>query len=241
MSDDTDDFLDIPEDMQGVTNKTLPMNMPAAKKKSAKTRSKNMRIPSEVEVPEGADPNDSSWWPHPLPGRDNCGRPRIIETPEEFDRLVDEYLIQCFDRKHRPLMTGLYLHLGFAAGPTSMYDYKERSPAFSQSVTRARQLIKSSYEGKLDKHQGSVQGIIFALKSFANADGENEFNEVNKTELTGKDGQPLSVANLHALESMSEIEKASRLLFLINDVVQKNKEKIIEGDVVDDDEEDYLK
>lgn len=89
------------------------------------------------------------------------GRPRIVETPEEFDRRVDEYVE---DRRsaQRPItFTGMALFLGFV-DRRSLYDYQDL-PGFSPSVKRARAMVEAQYEENL--HGQAVAGSIFALKN----------------------------------------------------------------------------
>lgn len=97
------------------------------------------------------------------------GQPRIIQSPEEFDRLVDEYVSVC-EADGRPLtFTGMALHLGFA-DRRSFYDYQKHEE-FSRSVLRARTIIEGEYEMRIavsgDKSCG---GAIFALKNHGWAD-----------------------------------------------------------------------
>ena len=160
-----------------------------------------------LDVPEAE--NDLENWPYPLPGRDNVGRPRTMESPEQFDALVDDYLITAAKRKQRPTMTGMYLHLGMSH--SSFHEYPKIHPEYSDSVKRARELIKASYENHLVQKQGSVQGVMFALKNFGRLDGS--FIDVSRTELTGKDGKP--IAYDEKLNTMSDIEKVSRLLHML--------------------------
>lgn len=159
-------------------------------------------------------------WPYPLPKRDgpNYGRPRKYSSPEQFDIRVDDYINLMFDRHQRPTMTGLLLHLGL--NHSSMCDYAKREE-FSCSVSRARSFIKDTYEKELVRSQGSTQGVIFALKNFGRAEGD--FLDVNKTELTGKDGRPLTSVNVD-LDSMSDIEKASRLVTILQKASQQKED-----------------
>ena len=89
------------------------------------------------------------------------GRPRVIDTPEEFDRLVEEYRQQCKANEEPMTFAGMAYHLGFA-DRRSLYDY-EKYEGFSRSSKRARLLIESQYEGRLSGN--SPTGAIFALKN----------------------------------------------------------------------------
>jgi hypothetical protein len=89
------------------------------------------------------------------------GRPAIIETPAEFDRLVDEYRDLCRYLGEPVTFAGMAAHLGFASRQ-SFYDYEKR-PDFSYSVKRARLLVEAEYEKKLSST--APTGAIFALKN----------------------------------------------------------------------------
>ena len=95
------------------------------------------------------------------------GRPRIIESPEEMDALVDAYVQHC-DETEQPLtLTGLCLALGLKSR-SSLDRYGER-PGFSGPVKRAKLLIENGYEVDLRK-TGNPAGSIFALKNFGWSD-----------------------------------------------------------------------
>lgn len=218
-----DDPLDLPKPV-------LPMNSPEAIAKRSKTRSDNMKIPDEVELP-GDDPEvHKEMWPYPLPSRDgkNIGRPRIYDSPEQFDSKVDEYFDLCFTRRVRPIMTGLRIHLGVSH--QGLTDYSKR-PEFSDSVSRARDFIKAAYEGNLVRHQGSVQGVMFALKNLGRTD--DEFVDINKSEITGKNGQPIAVTNAD-LDKMTDLEKAQRIFLAMQRAVKAKQAEqtkpVIEGE-----------
>jgi hypothetical protein len=105
------------------------------------------------------------------------GRPRIIDSPDQFDDLVDEYVLACFEDKEPLTITGMALHLGFASRQ-SFYDYAKRD-GFSCSVKRASFLVENAYENGLAKGAGA--GHIFALKNF---------NWTDRQEITGPGGGP---------------------------------------------------
>lgn len=95
----------------------------------------------------------------------NVGRPRLIESPEKFDNLVDAYLELCrtADPKEPITLNGLVLALGLTH-KDSFYEY-EKYDGFSDSVKRARTFIELEYEKKLVNGQNAA-GPIFALKNF---------------------------------------------------------------------------
>lgn len=89
------------------------------------------------------------------------GRPRIVESPEEFDRLVDEYVSLCRDNEDPVTFSGMALHLGFSTRQ-SLYEYQAYD-GFSDSVKRARLIVENEYERRL--YSGQPTGPIFALKN----------------------------------------------------------------------------
>ena len=94
------------------------------------------------------------------------GRPRIIESPAEMERLVEEYITKC-DEEEEPLtLTGMILHLGLSSRQ-SLDQYGER-PEFTESVKKAKLVIENQYERKLDRDKPA--GAIFALKNMGWSD-----------------------------------------------------------------------
>ncbi len=87
------------------------------------------------------------------------GRPRIYDSPEELQQIVDQYFE---DTKQEDVtITGLALHLGFESRQ-SFYDY-EKNDAFSYIIKRARLRVELAYEWRLNSN--SCTGAIFALKN----------------------------------------------------------------------------
>lgn len=103
------------------------------------------------------------------------GRPRIIESPAEMERLVEEYVTTCHEEEEPLTLTGMILHLGLSSRQ-SLERYGER-PEFSDSVKKAKLLIENQYERKLDRDKPA--GAIFALKNMGWSDRrEVEFRGV---------------------------------------------------------------
>lgn len=95
------------------------------------------------------------------------GRPRIIESPERMDELVDEYVKQCKGEKKRPItLTGCILHLGLSSRE-SLSLYEERKE-FIDSVKRLKMIVENTYEENL--HGTTAAGSIFALKNMGWSD-----------------------------------------------------------------------
>ena len=90
------------------------------------------------------------------------GRPRTIESPEEMDRLVDEYLEKCEEEKTPITLTGCILHLGLHSRE-SLDEYGRREDKFSDSIKRIKMIVENAYE--LNLHGTTSTGSIFALKN----------------------------------------------------------------------------
>ena len=91
-------------------------------------------------------------------------RPRTIQSPDEFDMLVDLYVAHSKEENEPLCITGLCLYLGFCS-KSSLGDYGEREE-FSASVKRARLLVENSYvKSTLN---GGGAGPIFLLKASYN-------------------------------------------------------------------------
>jgi hypothetical protein len=97
------------------------------------------------------------------------GRPRLFSSPDEFDALVDIYILKCQDPEKPTAitLTGMVIALGFCSKDT-LYEY-EKYPEFTDSVKRARLLVEQEYENRLVTGSNAASSI-FALKNFGWAD-----------------------------------------------------------------------
>jgi hypothetical protein len=107
------------------------------------------------------------------------GRPPKYETPEELEVAIDEYIAKT--PAASITLTGLCMHLGFASRQ-SLHDYKKR-PGFSYPILKGLLAVENSYEISL--RTIAAPGSIFALKNMG-------WTDKTQTELTGKDGGPVS-------------------------------------------------
>lgn len=89
------------------------------------------------------------------------GRPRIYESVEEIEEVIESYIIECKTKKEKPTITGATLYLGFC-DKTTLYDYRDRE-GFSHSVKRLLLFVENGYEVSLQGN--NVTGAIFALKN----------------------------------------------------------------------------
>ena len=96
--------------------------------------------------------------------RGEGGKERIIETPEEFAMLCDEYFSDCKESGELITITGLAIHLGFAS-KQSIYDYQQKKNGFEFVASRARLMVEHSYE--LGLRGQNPTGSIFGLKTLA--------------------------------------------------------------------------
>lgn len=122
-----------------------------------------------------------------LKGR--VGRPRIINSPEEFDFLVDLYVANCIESKEPMTVTGMALHLGFCEKCT-FYDYGKLKgrEEFQYSVKRARLIVEHGYE--LATASGAGAGTIFLLKaSYGYRDVQSIEVAPMTVNIEGKDAQ----------------------------------------------------
>ncbi len=91
------------------------------------------------------------------------GRPRLYDTPEEFDARVDEYYQHCKATDEPILWTGLALFMGFS-GRAAIDEYLQYE-GFSNSVKRAKGMVEYAYEKRLSTGTNAA-APIFALKNF---------------------------------------------------------------------------
>jgi len=89
------------------------------------------------------------------------GRPRSIESPEQFDALVDEYVEQCEEKDVPVTLTGMILHLGLSSRQS--LDRYQQYDGFSDCVKRAKLYVELAYEMRLNGDKPT--GAIFALKN----------------------------------------------------------------------------
>lgn len=94
------------------------------------------------------------------------GRPRLYDTPDQFDAAVLAYQAYCQEMQEPVTWTGLALFLGFAN--RSAIDEYAKYDGFSYSVKRAKAFVEHEYEKRLCT--GNATGPIFALKNFGWSD-----------------------------------------------------------------------
>ena len=108
------------------------------------------------------------------------GRPPKFETPEQFEKAVDEYIANT--PAAQVTLTGLCMWLGFVS-KQSLYDYKKK-PGFSFPVLKGLMAVENSYEITLRSQ--SAPGSIFALKNMGWKDKtESDLNLTGAVQITG--------------------------------------------------------
>lgn len=92
-----------------------------------------------------------------------AGRPKIIETPEEFTKRADAYFDEKCNANQPVTISGLALAVGLSSRE-SLDEYGRREE-FSDAVKQAKLRVAQAYEERL--WGTSPTGAIFALKNIA--------------------------------------------------------------------------
>ena len=107
------------------------------------------------------------------------GRPRLYETPEQFNEGVDAYYRAVMVTPGEPLtLTGLCLHMGFS-GRQAMFGYAAYE-GFENAVARARSLIEYGYEKcVLNDRNGAAARLLACIG------GDEFWRDTRKLEVEG--------------------------------------------------------
>lgn len=112
------------------------------------------------------------------------GRPRLYNTPEEFQTKCDEYFALC-DQTEKPYtVPGLAYHLGFEHRNV-FNQYGRDYPEFKGTVSRARARIEAQRAGQLIEREGSTQGLQFDLKNNFGYFDRQEIDVSGKISISG--------------------------------------------------------
>lgn len=95
------------------------------------------------------------------------GRPLKIKSPEEMERILNEYFSNTPENKIT--ITGICLALDL--DKNNFYDYGKRK-GYENIVKRARMIVENSYE--LSLRENGRTGDIFALKNFGWVDKQEQ-------------------------------------------------------------------
>ena len=112
------------------------------------------------------------------------GRPRKYTDPKVMEQKIEEYFESITDEngdyKRPPTVSGLALFLGFC-NKSSMYDYRDEYPEFSDSIKKAIARLETFHEEKVSAGDKCV-GNIFILKNFGWSDRQQTVIEIEQPE-----------------------------------------------------------
>ena len=128
------------------------------------------------------------------------GRPRLYNSPEDFDAKVLEYHQYCKAEQEPVTWTGLALYLGFSSRQS--IDEYAKYDGFSDSVKKAKTLVEWEYEKRLI--QGQPAGPIFALKNM----GWSDKQEIDHT-TQGEKMQPSFDVKKLSTAALAELANAA--------------------------------
>lgn len=100
------------------------------------------------------------------------GRPLKIESPEQMEKILNEYFSTTEENKIT--ITGICLALDL--DKSNFYEYEKRD-GYRDIVKRARMIVENSYEISL--RENGRTGDIFALKNFGWKDKQEIENNTN--------------------------------------------------------------
>ena len=100
------------------------------------------------------------------------GRPLKIESPEQMEKILNEYFSTTEENKIT--LTGICLALDL--DKNNFYEYEKRE-GYEKIVKRARMIVENSYEMSL--RENGRTGDIFALKNFGWKDKTEIENTTN--------------------------------------------------------------
>ena len=100
------------------------------------------------------------------------GRPLKIESPEQMEKILNEYFATTDENKIT--LTGICLALDL--DKNNFYEYEKRE-GYEKIVKRARMIVENSYEMSL--RENGRTGDIFALKNFGWKDKTEVENTTN--------------------------------------------------------------
>lgn len=104
------------------------------------------------------------------------GRPLKIESPEQMEKILNEYFSTTEEKKIT--ITGICLALDL--DKSNFYAYEKRE-GYENIVKRARMIVENSYEISL--RENGRTGDIFALKNFGWVD-KQEIENNNQGKIT---------------------------------------------------------
>ena len=88
------------------------------------------------------------------------GRPRLYNSPEEMEILIDQYVQDCKSKDDPITMSGMAYALGMDRKTLVNYSHRDE---FLLTVKRAKELVEQEYERRLLKSGTPTIGYIFAM------------------------------------------------------------------------------
>ncbi|NIU01101.1 MAG: hypothetical protein GWN01_09300 [Nitrosopumilaceae archaeon] len=133
------------------------------------------------------------------------GRPRKIQSPQEFDRRVDNWARHCLENRIPMTRTGLCLALGLNS-QKSLENYAD-DPDYTPSVSYAKLLVEHFYERQLSTSR--VAGAIFALSNMGWSNQQYHRH-------AGPDGGPIQSQNIVKIDMTKlDDDTLEKLVFAI--------------------------
>ena len=149
-----------PERPQPTLRHTKPASRPPARQRSGRRTDAAAGLRGEAEPAAGPKPGAAPKPKHA------GGRPRKIQSVEEFETRLNGYLDTCEASETPVTLSGAILALGLCSRE-GLDGYAER-PEFTDAVKRAKLLVAQAYESRL--HLRDCVGAIFALKNLGWSD-----------------------------------------------------------------------
>ena len=112
------------------------------------------------------------------------GRPRLYNSPEEMEKVIESYFEKC-KQEDRPLtMQGLANALGMDRASLVNYSHREE---FFDTLKKARDTVVAATEEKLLKSGQPTIGCIFWLKNNAGWVDKQEIESTSRVSLSVPD------------------------------------------------------
>jgi len=92
----------------------------------------------------------------------NVGRPRLYNSAEELEVLIDKYFKDCIKDNRPYTMSGLAYALGMDRRTLINYSKEEE---YFHTIKKAKDFVEQYVEEKLLTNSGVTTGVIFNLKN----------------------------------------------------------------------------
>lgn len=112
------------------------------------------------------------------------GRPLKFETPEEMQKVIDDYFARCIEKEEFPTISGLAFALDITTQSLRLYEKRDK---FFSTINKGKQRVEMAWEQRL-LYPGA--GPAFWLKNNAG------WKDKQELEHTGKNGGPIEYIDL---------------------------------------------